>query len=239
MRISRWQWKPPPGYGRQPEIDTLKLIPKLIVSPAVTMREIGEERRVPAGLTAVSLWALLSLASAAIFVLSGGVSQQQFPELAPEVFQSMQTGVKVFVLLFAVLGPFIWWLGLSSLMHLATGLFNGQGSFPGTIAVIGLACVPWVVWSLADIALQALQMLPVVQGNAAVVLRALSLLLFAAILLWHIALVVIGARYARSTSYGASAGSCALSFLGCGMAIALLIVTLVLLVVALSGVPGG
>jgi hypothetical protein len=56
-------------------------------------------------------------------------------------------------------------------------------------------------------------------------------------LVWHVALVVTGAREAASLGRGGAVGSCALAGLGCLVAAVFLAITLAALVVAFSGLP--
>lgn len=63
----------------------------------------------------------------------------------------------------------------------------------------------------------------------------LSGLLGLAFLLWHAALVVIGAAFARRVGYGQSAGSCAISCAGCVGLILIVVVAIIVLVAVIVG----
>ena len=59
-----------------------------------------------------------------------------------------------------------------------------------------------------------------------------------AFLLWHVALVGIGAAFARRVGYGESAGSCAISCAGCIGLILIVVLVFVVLVVVIVGAAG-
>lgn len=199
--------------------------------PCPVLESVGRESRLGAGLVVVVLWALLSLA-----LLSGpggGLRPEQFPELPPAAFDQLKRGLRVFVPLSALLFPFVWWLGVSSLMHLTVRLFGGRASLSAMMAVVGVACAPWVAGYLVQIPLSLLQ---VALGEGAVPAM-LGVLVFAVSLgsfVWHVALVVLGARLVAGTSPGGAAASCALAGLGCLTAVFFLGITLVTMGVALS-----
>ena len=73
-------------------------------------------------------------------------------------------------------------------------------------------------------------------GTASALLGTAGGLLSLAFLIWHVALVVIGASAARSLSYGGSAGSCATS---CAAVIGIPLLLLLLLGGVLTLLGGG
>lgn len=203
--------------------------------PRSTLREVGERRyRLIGGVAVVISWGLASLVLSLISFSDGGVSRAQFPELPPGEFVRLRSGLQLVLPALAFLLPFVWWAGLSALIHPAALLFGGRGTLASTFTFVGIACAPWVVAGASQISLALVQD---VTGVGA--LGGVSLALSVAALLWHAALVVVGVREATRIGYGGAAGSCALSGLGCAVAALLLGVTLAAFVVALSGLPGG
>lgn len=125
------------------------------------MERTAREGRTVTGFGVVALWALLSLISAAIYIL-GGLTEaqftpQNFPELPPEVLQNITTWTRIIVPVISVLSPFIWWILVSLLMQLSTRLFGGSGGFSKMLAVVGMACMPFVLGALIQIPLTGLQ----------------------------------------------------------------------------------
>lgn len=195
------------------------------------------------GFGAVSLYAALGLISGAIAVF-GGLTHAQFQppgaQPLPPGFEDFLDYVGVFSLVSAVLYPFVLWLLVSGLMQLVTRFFRGTGPFSGMLAVVGVAQVPFVIYAALYIPIAGLQILlapsdPTGEAPVAVVLGLLSALLGLAFLLWHAALVVIGAASARRVGYGQSAGSCAISCAGCAGLILIVVLTFVVLIAAIVG----
>ena len=201
------------------------------------------------GFGVVALYAALGLVGSAI-ALFGGLAQTQFQQpgaqpLPPE-FEDFLAYVGVFSLVSAVIYPFFLWLLVSGLMHLVTRFFGGTGPFSAMLAVVGVAQVPLVIAATLYIPITGLQVVlgaPDTETGASVstVLVLLSSLLGLAFLLWHAALVVVGAAFARRVGYGESAGSCAISCAGCVGLILIVVVVLVVLVAVVVGAagPGG
>lgn len=202
------------------------------------MERTAREGRTVIGFGVVALWALLSLISAAIYVL-GGLTEaqftpQNFPELPPEVLQNITTWTMVIVPVISVLSPFIWWILVSLLMQLSTRLFGGRGGLSRMLAVIGMACMPFALGALIQIPLTGLQAVAGTQSTAAAVLGVLGSLLGILILSWHMVLVVIGAMQARQVSYKESAGACALSCVGCGGLVLVVSVVIIVIIAVIS-----
>lgn len=207
-------------------------------NPRATLEAVGRGRRVWTGLLVVGFWALLSLALTAAFALGGGLSAEQFPELPPAAFDQLVRGLRVFVPLSALVFPFVWWLGVSALMHLTVRLFGGRATLSGMLAVVGVACAPWVAGYVVQIPLSLLQ-LALGEGGISSVLGAVVFAVSAGAFVWHVILVALGARLVAGTSPGGAAGSCALAGLGCATAVFFLGLTLVTMAVALSRGVGG
>lgn len=207
-------------------------------NPRSTLEAAGRARRVWPGLLVVGLWAVLSLALTTTFALGEGLRAEQFPELPPAAFEQLERGLRVFVPLSALVFPFVWWLGVSALMHLTVRLFGGRATFSGMLAVVGVACAPWVAGYLVQIPLSLLQ-LALGEGAISSALGAVVFAVSAGAFLWHVVLVALGARLVSGTSPGGAAGSCALAGLGCAMAVFFLGLTLVTMAVALSRGVGG
>ncbi len=195
------------------------------------------------GFGAVSLYAALGLISGAIAVF-GGLTQAQFQppgaQPLPPGFEDFLDYVGVFSLVSAVLYPFVLWLLVSGLMQLVTRFFGGTGPFSGMLAVVGVAQVPFVISAALYIPIAGLQILlgppdPAGEAPVTTVLGLLSGLLGFAFLLWHAALVVIGAACARRVGYGQSAGSCAIS---CASCVGLILIVVLILVVLIAAIVG-
>jgi hypothetical protein len=217
----------------------------VIWAPVSTLARVAEGRRVLLGFGVVALYAVLGLAGSAIAVL-GGLTQAQFEtgqaQPLPPGFEDFLDYVGVFSLVSAVIQPFVLWLLVSGLMQLVTRLFGGTGPFSAMLAVVGVAQVPLVLSAALYIPITGLQVMlgPPDQSGASVatVLGLLSALLGLAFLLWHVALVVIGAASARGVGYGQSAGSCAISCAGCVGLILIVVVVFTVLVAAIVGAAG-
>lgn len=207
--------------------------------PRPALESIGRESRLGSGIAVVAIWAALGLILTLLSGPGGGLSAGQFPELPPAAFRQLERGLRVFVPLSAVLFPFVWWLGASSLMFLTVRLFGGRASLSCMLAVVGVACAPWVAGYLVQIPLVLLQLALEGGGTVPAILGALTLIVSAAALVWHVALVILGARLAAGTSPGGAAASCALAGLGCATAALFLALTLVTLAIGLSRGVGG
>jgi len=210
-----------------------------------TLARVAEERRVLLGFGVVALYAALGLIGGAIAVF-GGLTQAQFQQSGaqplPPGFEDILDYVGVFSLVSAVLYPFVLWLLVSGLMQLVTRFFGGTGPFSAMLAVVGVAQVPFVLSAAIYIPITGLQVVlgpPDQSGTSvATVLGLLSALLGLAFLLWHVALVVIGAASARRVGYGQSAGSCAISCAGCVGLILIVVVVFAVLVAVIAGAAG-
>ena len=173
-----------------------------------------------AGFIVTAVYAVLSLAAAAIAVL-GGVTRAQFegqpapPGLPPDLLDNIVAATEIATLLFSVLSPFVWWVLISLVMQLATRFFGGSGPLPAMLAAVGVAGVPLALGALAQALATGLQVALGVDGAAGVMAGTLGGLLALAALVWHVVLVVIGAALARRIGYGEAAGSCAVSCAGC------------------------
>ena len=203
-------------------------------SPRITLEAAARERRVRAAAGIVGLWALLNVALTALFVF-GGDLRGQFVALPSEVLDQLLPALRVLTLVSAFLLPFVWWVGVSALMLLATRLFRGRTDYASMLAVVGAACVPWVAGYALQIPIGVLQLLLEGRGGIPAVLGTLALLVSLASLAWHAVLVVVGARMAAGTSYRGAGASCVLAGLGCVTAIVVLTISVLTLVFTLSG----
>ncbi len=218
----------------------------VIWSPVSTLARVAEERRVLLGFGVVALYAALGLIGSAIAVF-GGLTQAQFQQPGaqplPPGFEDILDYVGVFSLVSAVLYPFVLWLLVSGLMQLVTRFFGGTGPFSAMLAVVGVAQVPFVLSAAIYIPITGLQVVLGPSDSSGenpipVILGLLSALLGLAFLLWHVALVVIGAASARRVGYGQSAGSCAISCAGCVGLILIVVVVFAVLVAVIAGAAG-
>ncbi len=184
------------------------------------MRGAAAERRVLAGFVVTAVYAALSLAAAAVAVF-GGVTRAQFegqptpPGLPPDLLDNIVVATEAATLVLAALTPFFWWIAVSLVMQLATRFFGGSGPLPAMLAAVGVAGVPLALGSLVQALATGLQVTLGVYSTAGTTIGLLGGLFALAAFVWHVVLVVIGAALARGMGYGESAGSCAVSCVGC------------------------
>jgi hypothetical protein len=192
----------------------------VIWSPLRVLRGAAAECKVLSGLVVTAVYAALNLAAAAVAVL-GGVTQAQFqgqpagPELPSDLLENLVVATEVAMLVLSVLAPFVWWIAVSLVMHLATRFFGGSGPLPAMLAAVGVAGVPLALGSLVQALATGLQVALGVYSTAGITIGLLGGLFALAAFVWHVVLVVIGAALARGIGYGESAGSCAVSCVGC------------------------
>ncbi len=215
----------------------------VIWAPVSTLARVAEERRVLLGFGFVVLYAALGLIGGAIAVF-GGLTQAQFEagQPLPSGVENLLAYIRVFSLVSAVIQPFVLWLLVSGLMQLVTRFFGGTGPFSAMLAVVGVAQAPLVLSAAISLPITGLLVVlgPADQSgtSAATVLGLLSSLIGLAFLLWHVALVVIGAAFARRVGYGQSVGSCAISCAGCIGLILIVVLVFVVLVAVIVGAAG-
>ncbi len=192
----------------------------VIWAPVRVLGDAAAGRKALLGFVVTAVYAALSLAAAAIYVL-GGVIQAQFegqpapPGLPPDVLENLVAATEIATLVFSVLLPFVWWISISLVMQFVTRFFGGEGPLSAMFAAVGVAEVPLALGSLAQALATGLQVALGVESTAGVVAGLLGGLTMLATLVWHVVLVVIGAALARRIGYGESAGSCAVSCAGC------------------------
>ena len=201
----------------------------VIWAPVRTLRGVAGERRALPGLVVVALYAVLSLAVSTAFVLGGATrrsigQRSAQPGLPPESLETLVWVAEVGTPILAALTPFVIWLVVSLLMQLATRFFGGAGPLSSMLGVVGVAQAPLLVGGVVGAALSGLQLLA---GAGTPVGAALDYLVFLVGLgfsVWYVVLVVIGAALARNVGYGESAGSCALSCVGLGVLIIVVVI---------------
>ncbi len=212
----------------------------MIWAPVAALSRVAEERRVLSGFAVTALYAALSLVATAV-AFFGGLAEAQLgaggAPVPPEV-RDLLIPFSVVALIFAALWPFVFWLLVSGLMHLVTRFFGGTGPFSATLAAVGVAGVPFVIYAAVQLPLTGLQIVLGPENTAGAVLGLLSSLLWLAALLWFAALVVVGTALARRVGYGEAAGSCAISCAGCAGLILLAGVALAVLVALMAGAVG-
>jgi Yip1-like protein len=202
------------------------------LAPIRVLGDVALRRNVLAGFVVTAVYAALSIAGAAVAVL-GGVTRAQFegqptpPGLPPDFLDNIVVATEVATLVLAALTPFIWWITVSVVMQLATHLFGGSGPLSAMLAAVGVAGVPLALGALAQALATGLQVALGVDSAAGMMVGVLGGLLALATLIWHVVLVVIGAAFARRVGYGETAGSCAVSCVGCLGLIILVAVVLV------------
>jgi hypothetical protein len=213
------------GSGTSPLVGAVAVI----WAPVRTLRGVAGERRALPGLVVVALYAALSLAVSVTFVLGGAtrrsVEQQSTqPGLSRESLETLVRVAEVGTPILAALSPFVIWLVVSLLMQLATRFFGGAGPLSSMLGVVGVAQAPLIAGGVLGAVLSGLQLLA---GAGTPVGAALDYLVFLVGLgfsLWYVVLVVIGAALARDIGYGESAGSCALSCVGLGVLIIVVVI---------------
>ncbi len=212
----------------------------MIWAPVAALSHVAEERRVLSGFAVTALYAALSLVASAI-ALFGGLTEAQLgaggAPVPPEI-RDLLLPFSVIALVFAAVWPFVFWLLVSGLMHLVTRFFGGTGPFSATLAVVGVAGVPFVIAAALQLPATGLQIVLGPENTAATVLGLLVSLLGLAALVWYAVLVVVGTALARRIGYGESAGSCAISCAGCAGLILLVGVALAVLVALIAGAAG-
>ena len=197
------------------------------------MREVATRRSALPGFVVVAAYAALSLVVSTALVL-GGVTRRQVeqgfdqqpgqPALPPGVAESLVRAAEIGIPLFSVLSPLLGWVIVSLLMQLATRFFGGAGPLSSMLGVVGVAQVPFLISAVLSALLSGLQLGIGVGTPAGAAIGYLVSLLGLAFLGWHVVLVVIGAAQARGVGYGESAGSCALSCVGLGILIILVVI---------------
>lgn len=201
----------------------------VIWAPVRTLRRVAGERRALPGILVVALYAALSLAVSAAFVLGGAtrrsVEQQSAqPGLPPGSEETLVRVAEVGTPVLAALSPVVIWLVVSLLMQLATRFFGGAGPLSSMLGVVGVAQALLLVGGVLGAVLSGLQLLAGAGTPVGAALDYLVFLVGLAFSLWYVVLVVIGAALARNIGYGESAGSCALSCVGLGVLIIVVVI---------------
>lgn len=201
----------------------------VIWAPVRTLRSVAGERRAFPGFVVVAAYASLSLILSTALVLGGvtrrSIEQQPVqPGLPPGFEDTLVRVSEVAVPALAVLSPFAIWLAVSLLMQLATRFFGGTGPLSAMLGVVGVAQAPFFISGVLGALLTGLQLLVGAGTPVGVALGYLVSLVGIAFLLWYVVLVVIGAALARNIGYGESAGSCALSCVGLGILIIVVVI---------------
>lgn len=215
----------------------------VVRSPVQTMERVASERMLAAGFGVVAASAVLGLISSVISVLGGATASQfnpqNFPTVPPEGLRTMTTAIQVATPVFAAVSPFVSWAVISLVMQLVTRFFGGSGPLSGMFAAVGVASVPSLISGALGIIFSGLVVAVGPQSAAASVVGIVSSLVGLALFAWQVALVIIGARFARGISYGQSGGSCAISCAGCAGSLVLILVVVVVIIALAVGASGG
>lgn len=203
----------------------------MIWSPIRTLRGVAERRSALPGFVVVTVCAASDFAVSTVFVLSGATRRQlerSFgqtgqPALPPGLLETFGRALEVGVPIVALLSPFLSWILFSLLMQLTTRFFGGAGPLSSMLGVVGVAQVPFFISGILNALLSGLQLWFGMETPAGVTIGYLVSLVGLAAFLWYVVLVVIGAAQARGVGYGESAGSCALSCVGLGSLIIVLV----------------
>ena len=216
---------------------------RVIWSPAEAMANVARERKLGTGFGVIVLAALLGLIVSAVSIFAGTsgtqLNPQNFPTIPSDTLRSMESFIKVGIPVISVLVPFVWWVGVSFVMQLVTRFFGGNGPLSTMFAVIGVAYVPLLVGSLVNYLLTGLRVVVGTQSGAAVAIGLISTVLILAFLVWHVALIVVGASFAREISYGQSGGSCAISCVGFVVLVVLFFLAIILIIALATGAFSG
>ena len=204
----------------------------VIWSPVRTLREVAGRHSALPGFIVVAVYAVMSLAISAAFVLSGatrrqlqeGLGRPGQSALPPGVSETVARTFEIGAPIAALLSPFLIWFLVSLLMQLATRLFGGTGPLSSMLGVVGVAQAPFIVGGILGALLSVLQLWIGAGTPFGVAIGYLVSLVGLAFFVWYVVLVVVGAAQARGVGYGESAGSCALSCVGLGGLIILLVV---------------
>ena len=213
------------GSGTSPLLGAFAVI----WSPVRTLRRVAQERRALPGLVVVALYAALSLAVSAAFVL-GGVTRRSIeqqpaqPGLPPGFEDTLVRVAEVAIPASALVAPFVVWIVVSLLMQLTTRFFGGTGPLSSMLGVVGVAQAPFLLNVVVGAVLTGLQFFAGAGTPAGTAFGYLVSLVGLAFFLWYIVLVAIGAALARGVGYGEAAGSCALSCVGLGILIILVVI---------------
>ena len=216
----------------------------VVWAPVRVLRDAAVHKRVLSAFVVTALYAALGLAGSVVAVL-GGVTGTQFngqpPGLPPGTMENFRTATEVGLVVSSVLTPFVVWIAVSLFMQFVTRYFGGgarvvigpsetnavatsDGSLPATLAAVGISGVPLVISSAIGLLLSGLRVALGAQSTAGIVLGYVAGLLGLGALVWYVVLVVIGAAQARNLGYAESAGSCAVSCVGCAGLIILVVI---------------
>lgn len=182
----------------------------------------------------VAVWACANCGLTLVVVL-GDDLRSQFAGLPPATLEQLASAFKVLMPVSAFLLPFLWWIGVSAMMLLATRLFGGRPDYISMLTAVGMASVPWIVGYAIQIPVGVLQILLRGQETILAGLGMLAFVVSLASLIWHVVLVIIGGRFAAGTNYRGAGASCALTGLGCATAGVVLVISVLTLIFTLSG----
>jgi hypothetical protein len=216
----------------------------VVWAPVRVLREVAVQKRVLAAFIVTALYAALGLAGSIVAVL-GDVTSAQFdgrpPGVPPGTVENIREAVEVSLVVSSVLTPFVVWIAVSVFMHFVTRYFGGgarvviggsdtnavpasDGSLAATLAAVGISGVPLVISSAIGLLLSGLRVTLGAQSTAGIVLGYVAGLIGLGALVWYVILVVIGVAQARNLGYAESAGSCAVSCVGCAGLIILVVI---------------
>lgn len=212
----------------------------VVWAPVRTLRDAAVQKRVLASFIVTALYAALGLAGSVVAVL-GGITGAQLeghpPGLPPGTMEDVRVATEVGLVVSSILTPFVVWIAVSLTMQFVTRFFGGgvrvgpsgtntdpDGSLAATLAAVGISGVPLVISSSIGLVLGGLQVALGPQSTAGIVLGYVAGLLGLAAFVWYVVLVVIGVAQARNLGYAESAGSCAVSCVGCAGLIILVVV---------------
>lgn len=214
-----------------------------IWSPVRAMETVARERRIAAGFGVVALAAIFGLISSVISVFSGAatsqINPQDFPEVPPDVLNNIATAFQVGLPIVMMISPFVWWLIVTLVMQLITRFFGGSGSISAMFATMGVAYVPSLISAAIGIPVAGILAVVGSQGVIATIIGLVNFVLSLGFLVWYVALVIIGASFAREITYGQSGGSCAISCVGCGGLVLVAAIALVVIGVTVSSSGAG
>ena len=112
------------------------MIFEVLTNPRATLGTVVWERRVWAATGIVGLWALLNLTLTTLLVF-GGDLREQFAGLSPAVLDQVVLTLRNLGPVSAFFLPFVWWIGVSTLLLLTASLFGSSSGYATMLSVVG------------------------------------------------------------------------------------------------------
>ena len=131
------------------EMNFVERITGTITDPRNTMKSIAEVPMIEEGVVIVGIYAVLSAISAYIQSSKFIYIMEGFENMA-----AFQESMAIFSIVTAILGPFIFWLIGTGIIHLISMALGGEGKFyPQMMTVSGYSTIPLLFSGVLGIAL--------------------------------------------------------------------------------------